>query len=144
MAPSKSPQKGSPVRETAPKKKPKPGAVDPPAEAPGSRVKRPSAAKKAAQTSADDRFRKARRCSVLLKHLSDPTRLQMALLLDESDRHVGWLSEFLRQSQPAVSHHLALLRHGGVIQRRRLGKNNIYSLTETGRQLTSVVKGLFD
>ena len=36
------------------------------------------------------------------------------------------------QSQPAVSHHLALLRHGGIIAPRRQGKNNFYSLTETG------------
>ena len=35
------------------------------------------------------------------------------------DRHVGGLCEELTQSQPAVSHHLALLRLGGLIERRR-------------------------
>ena len=41
-----------------------------------------------------------------------------------------------------MSHHLALLRHGGIIAPRRQGKNNFYSLTETGTGLAQVVKGL--
>ena len=45
-------------------------------------------------------------------------------------------------SQPAVSHHLALLRLGGIVDRRRQGKNNFYSLTETGSELARVVKNL--
>ena len=48
----------------------------------------------------------------------------------------------LSQSQPAVSHHLALLRHGGIIAPRRQGKNNFYSLTDTGADLAHVVKNL--
>ena len=48
----------------------------------------------------------------------------------------------LSQSQPAVSHHLALLRHGGIIAPRRQGKNNFYSLTDTGTDLARVVKNL--
>ena len=46
----------------------------------------------------------------------------------------------IEQSQPAVSHHLALLRHGGIIDRRRQGKNNFYSLTDTGERLSKIVK----
>jgi ArsR family transcriptional regulator len=34
----------------------------------------------------------------------------------------------LRQSQPAVSHHLALLRVAGIIECRRDGKHNFYHL----------------
>jgi len=90
----------------------------------------------------EQRAQQARRASVLLKHVSDPTRLQVILLLDEGEKHVGALCEQLSQSQPAVSHHLALLRHGGVIAPRRQGKNNFYSLTETGESLARVVKGL--
>ena len=85
-------------------------------------------------------FQKARRASILLKHLSDPTRLQLNLLLSEGEKHVGALCEQLNQSQPAVSHHLALLRHGNVIAPRRQGKNNYYNLTDTGVVLASVVK----
>ncbi len=93
---------------------------------------------------AEQRFQRARRASILLKHVSDPTRLQVILILSEGERHVGALCAQLSQSQPAVSHHLALLRHGGIIAPRRQGKNNFYSLTETGSDLARVVNNLLD
>jgi DNA-binding transcriptional ArsR family regulator len=100
------------------------------------------AAKPKAVRGAEQRFHQARRASILLKHVSDPTRLQVILILAEGERHVGALCSQLSQSQPAVSHHLALLRHGGIIAPRRQGKNNFYSLTETGSDLARVVKNL--
>jgi len=90
----------------------------------------------------DHRFQQAKRASILLKHVSDPTRLQVILILSEGERHVGALCAQLSQSQPAVSHHLALLRHGNIIAPRRQGKNNFYSLTDTGAELARVVKNL--
>ena len=96
---------------------------------------------KAAKAS-DNRFHQAKRASILLKHVSDPTRLQVILILSEGERHVGALCAQLSQSQPAVSHHLALLRHGGIIAPRRQGKNNFYSLTDTGAELAKVVNTL--
>lgn len=85
------------------------------------------------------RQKQAQQASMLLKHVSDPTRLQVVLTLAEGERHVGALCEMLGHSQPAVSHHLALLRHGGIIAPRRQGKNNFYGLTETGTELSRVV-----
>jgi DNA-binding transcriptional ArsR family regulator len=73
---------------------------------------------------ADTRLKQAQRAAILLKQVSDPTRLQVILLLAEGEKHVGALCEDLNQSQPAVSHHLALLRHGSIIAPRRQGKNN--------------------
>ena len=101
-----------------------------------------SASKSKPVKSVDHRFQQARRASILLKHVSDPTRLQVILILAEGERHVGALCAQLSQSQPAVSHHLALLRHGGIIAPRRQGKNNFYSLTDTGADLANVVKNL--
>ncbi len=103
--------------------------------------KAPAAKPKGAKE-AEVRLQQARRASILLKHVSDPTRLQVILILAEGERHVGALCEQLSQSQPAVSHHLALLRHGGIISPRRAGKNNFYSLTEIGGELSKVVNGL--
>ena len=100
--------------------------------------KKPTKSK--AAKDADLRLKQARRASTLLKQVSDPTRLQVILALSEGERHVGALCEQLNQSQPAVSHHLALLRHGGIIAPRRQGKNNFYSLTDTGEELAKVVK----
>jgi DNA-binding transcriptional ArsR family regulator len=93
---------------------------------------------------AEQRYHQARRASILLKHVSDPTRLQVILILAQGERHVGALCAQLSQSQPAVSHHLALLRHGGIIAPRRQGKNNFYSLTESGADLARVVTNLID
>jgi DNA-binding transcriptional ArsR family regulator len=81
-----------------------------------------------------------RRVADLLKQVSDPTRLQVLMLLHEKERNVSELCTDLgTQSQPAVSHHLALLRHGRLIEPRRSGKHNIYGLTEGGRELARVV-----
>ena len=120
------------------KSKPKKAAIAPVSEKPATLNVKPEPAKprKVVETA----FQKARRASILLKHLSDPTRLQLILLLSEGEKHVGALCEQLNQSQPAVSHHLALLRHGNVIAPRRQGKNNYYNLTDTGVVLASVVK----
>jgi DNA-binding transcriptional ArsR family regulator len=98
--------------------------------------------KSKAVKAADQRSHQAKRASILLKHVSDPTRLQVILILADGEQHVGALCSQLSQSQPAVSHHLALLRHGGIIAPRRQGKNNFYSLTDTGSDLAGVVKGL--
>ncbi len=42
--------------------------------------------------------------------------------------HVRALCDLLDQSQPAVSHHLALLRNAQLIELRREGKHNYYHL----------------
>lgn len=89
---------------------------------------------------AEQRQKQAQRASILLKQVSDPTRLQVVLMLADGERHVGALCDQLSQSQPAVSHHLALLRHGGIIAPRRQGKNNFYGLTDTGAELAKIVK----
>jgi DNA-binding transcriptional ArsR family regulator len=84
-----------------------------------------------------------RRVAELLKQVSDPTRLQVLILLNEKERNVTELcSDLGTQSQPAVSHHLALLRHGRLIEPRRSGKHNFYALTDAGRQLAHVVNSV--
>jgi hypothetical protein len=37
---------------------------------------------------------------------------------------------------------ICLLRHGGIVEPRRQGKNNFYALTETGEELAKVVKAV--
>jgi ArsR family transcriptional regulator, zinc-responsive transcriptional repressor len=82
------------------------------------------------------------RAAYLLKQVSDPTRLQVITLLSEGEYHVGGLCDQFSMSQPAVSHHLAMLRHGGIVERRRQGKNNFYTLTDTGYRLSKMVKAV--
>src|SRR5829696_9934985 len=65
----------------------------------------------------------------VFKLMSDETRLRILLYLANSgELHVTDLCNRLGQSQPAVSHHLALLRVSGLIESRREGKHNFYSV----------------
>jgi len=88
------------------------------------------------------RTQQLQRAAILFKHVSDPTRLQVVSVLTEGERHVSGLGDQFNLSVPAVSHHLSLLRLGGIVDRRRQGKNYFYYLTGTGYRLSMIVKGL--
>jgi DNA-binding transcriptional ArsR family regulator len=60
--------------------------------------------------------------------LGDPTRVRIMLLLCRGEMNVSRLCETLGLPQPTVSHHLGLLRRGGMLQTRRDGKAIHYSL----------------
>jgi ArsR family transcriptional regulator len=63
----------------------------------------------------------------VFKLLSDGTRLRILLyLIQRGELNVRDLCERLAQSQPAVSHHLALMRMAGLVDCRRAGKHNFY------------------
>jgi ArsR family transcriptional regulator len=65
----------------------------------------------------------------LFKLLADETRLRILHhLFQHRELNVRSLCSLLNQSQPAVSHHLALLRVDGLIECRRDGKHNYYRL----------------
>src|ERR1700761_9379436 len=78
-----------------------------------------------------------RELAQVFKLLSDETRLRILFYLAQnSEIHVTDLCNRLGQSQPAVSHHLALLRVSGLIESRREGKHNFYSVrTDTFGEL---------
>jgi ArsR family transcriptional regulator len=71
--------------------------------------------------------RHARELAGLFGLLSDPSRLSILLALRESPSNVSGLCLRLKLSQPTVSHHLAVLRMGGLVQGRRRGKEVLYS-----------------
>jgi ArsR family transcriptional regulator len=63
----------------------------------------------------------------VFKQLADESRLKILLALaQEGELHVSALCELLHQTQPAVSHHLTLLRMTGLVGFRRQGKHNFY------------------
>ena len=65
----------------------------------------------------------------LFKLLCDPVRLRILVhLRDEGPTCVGDLCQVLGQNQSALSHHLALLRLGGLIECERKGKRNYYAI----------------
>jgi len=63
----------------------------------------------------------------IFKLLAEESRLKiLSYLLQAGELNVRALCDLLDQSQPAVSHHLALLKSCGLIDARRDGKNNFY------------------
>jgi ArsR family transcriptional regulator, arsenate/arsenite/antimonite-responsive transcriptional repressor len=68
----------------------------------------------------------------VFKLLSDESRLKILLALaQDGELHVTALCEMLGQTQPAVSHHLTLLRMAGLVGYRRDGKHNFYRIDST-------------
>jgi ArsR family transcriptional regulator len=81
--------------------------------------------------------------SKLFKLLSDETRLRILCYLTQREElHVRALCDLLNESQPAVSHHLALLRVAGLLERRREGKHNFYGLKT--KQFSRLLDMLFE
>ncbi len=71
----------------------------------------------------------------LFKIFADATRLRIVhYLMQTGELNVRSLCDYLEQSQPAVSHHLALLRVAGLIECRRDGKHNFYRLVSERMQ----------
>jgi DNA-binding transcriptional ArsR family regulator len=106
----------------------------------------PTAPKKprasAAKTAAAE-FKAAQRAADLLKMAGDVNRIQIICLLErQGEVNVTDLCTALGMSQPAVSHHLMLLRHGSLTDVRREGKSNFYSLTPRGCFLAKIIGGV--
>jgi ArsR family transcriptional regulator len=69
------------------------------------------------------------RMTDVFKLLADKSRLKIVLALaQDGELHVSALCDLLGQSQPAVSHHLTLMRMVGLVGFRRDGKHNYYHL----------------
>lgn len=65
----------------------------------------------------------------IFKALGDPTRLKIIEILSHSEEIcVCKITEELEMTQPAVSHHLLILKHVGLVESRRCGRWMYYSL----------------
>src|SRR5579872_7484189 len=82
--------------------------------------------------------------ALLLKQVSDPTRLQVLLALADGQKSTSQICERVGRSQPELSHHLALLRHAKVIDSHREGSKTYYELAELGAQVVDFTEKLLD
>lgn len=82
------------------------------------------------------------RISNEFKLASDATRLRILMLLDGGEKNVTELCRATGHSQPALSHHGALLRVSGTIEGRREGKFHYYRLTPKGEAIVAAVRTL--
>jgi DNA-binding transcriptional ArsR family regulator len=68
------------------------------------------------------------RCAELLGALASPDRLRIVRCLRDGPRSVSQLRDTLDIPLVNVSHHLSVLRHAGLVERRKQGRNALYSL----------------
>ena len=66
-----------------------------------------------------------------LKVVADPNRLRILLLLKGEELSVAELQEILAMGQSTISTHLSQLKRAGLVEDRRTGKSNLYSLSAT-------------
>jgi DNA-binding transcriptional ArsR family regulator len=79
---------------------------------------------------------KAHDLVTVFKLLADETRLRILhYLTQKPEMNVCTFVGLLHQTQPAVSHHLALLREAGLVECRRDGKHNFYHLVPARCQM---------
>jgi DNA-binding transcriptional ArsR family regulator len=64
--------------------------------------------------------------------LADPNRRSILMELAQGERTVSELTQALPVSQPAVSQHLKVLKHTGLVSDRADGTKRIYRLNEAG------------
>ncbi len=84
----------------------------------------------------------ARRAAKLVRDMTSPTRASAILMLAQAERTAGGIAEALGQLRPALGHHLAMLRHAGIIAARREGRRVLYRLTDRGRAMAEVLRRL--
>ena len=69
--------------------------------------------------------------SLVFKALGDPTRREILERLQGGDLNAGELAEGFPIGKASISHHLNLLKQAGLVQVRRSGQQQIYSLHTT-------------
>jgi ArsR family transcriptional regulator len=73
---------------------------------------------------------KAVRLAEVFAALADPSRLRIISALAHNKLSVGQICEIVGMSQPAVSHHLRLLRVQHVVRAAKEGRQVYYSLDD--------------
>ena len=67
----------------------------------------------------------------VFKLMSDGTRLRIVLLLCHCEECVNNIAAAVEMSEPAVSHHLRVLKKSDLITSRREGKEVYYKIADT-------------
>lgn len=81
----------------------------------------------------------------VLKVLSDPNRLKIIDILSCGERCACDILEFFDFTQPTLSHHMKVLEESGLVNVKKDGIWNYYSLnTVKTNDIIKVLKNIFD
>ena len=64
----------------------------------------------------------------IFKLLTNSTRLNILILLENKQLSVNEIVQYLQIPQPQVSHQLSILKQHQLVTAERVGKNNLYKL----------------
>ncbi len=96
------------------------------------------------EISPEDMAKHAGQAAQFLKLMANPNRLMVLCHLLDQELSVSELNEHLPLSQSALSQHLAVLRHAGLVTTRREQQVIYYSLaSEEVREMISLLHSLF-
>jgi ArsR family transcriptional regulator, arsenate/arsenite/antimonite-responsive transcriptional repressor len=90
-------------------------------------------------TSSRDESKKMKKLSILLKLVSEESRLKLLCILRGGKHCVCELEKHVNLSQSLISHHLKNLKEIGVIQDEKRGLYVYYSLTDEGERITNLL-----
>lgn len=82
------------------------------------------------------------RAVAFLKLISDPTRLNIILLLEADEVSVNDLAVAMNMTKSAVSHQLKALKNGGYIRDTRVGKRKYYTIAD--KHIMTILASTFD
>ena len=71
------------------------------------------------------------RLASTLAVLGESARLSIVVYLMDKSASVGEITEFLGMSQPAISHHLRLLKDARILRAEKKGKQVYYSINDS-------------
>jgi len=89
--------------------------------------------------SKDSKSKKIKELSVLLKIVSENSRLQILCILKKKENCVCQLIKKTKLSQSLISHHLKDLKNIFLVFDRKEGKRVYYSLTDEGKRIANLL-----
>lgn len=107
---------------------------------PGSRHTRPNPIQRTPST--NGQLLQSRAAARLFKHLADPYKMSIVMLLADGELNNGQLASLLGVSPSRISMQITFLRLAQIIHTRKDGRTAINSLTTLGLRLQQAVEEL--
>ena len=80
-----------------------------------------------------------------LKAIAEPNRRRILTLVRDEELSAGEIAQHFQVTRPAVSQHLAVLKHAGLLSERRAGTRRLYSVRPGGlEELRAFIEGFWD
>lgn len=67
---------------------------------------------------------------LVFKAIGDPVRIDILKFLSGGEKSVGEIVAEFDLSQPAISHHLCVLKHAQLVRMKKHGRSILYSIND--------------